>query len=74
MKTGDSCAYVVSVRTRPLNAPLREPFAIAGGTQAAVRNVLVEVRLSDGTSGFGECAPLPAFNGETQAAAPAAVR
>ncbi|MEK7657218.1 MAG: dipeptide epimerase, partial [Elusimicrobiota bacterium] len=55
-----------------MNAPLREPFAIAGGTQAAVRNVLVEVRLSDGTIGFGECAPLPAFNGETQAAAAAA--
>lgn len=58
---------VQEVLVRPLNVPLRESFDIAGGSHAVAANVLVEARLSDGTRGFGECAPLPAFNGETQA-------
>lgn len=46
---------------------MREPFAIAGGSQDVVANVLVRAELSDGTVGWGEGAPMPAFNGETQA-------
>jgi L-Ala-D/L-Glu epimerase len=48
---------------------LRVPFGIAGGAQAVAHNVLVTVELEDGTVGHGEAAPLPAYNGETQAQA-----
>ncbi len=50
-----------------LDIPLFEPFGISGGAQAAANNVLVTLELADGTRGYGEAAPLPAYNGETQA-------
>jgi L-alanine-DL-glutamate epimerase-like enolase superfamily enzyme len=56
-----------------LELSLHEPFAIAGGAQASAANVLVTVTLADGTLGFGEGAPLPAYNGETQAGTLAAL-
>lgn len=56
-----------------LDIPLREPFGIAGGAQELAANLLVTVELADGTLGLGEAAPFPAFNGETQAGAQAAV-
>jgi L-Ala-D/L-Glu epimerase len=56
----------------PLDIPLRKPFGIAGGAQQTARNVLVRVELADGTVGYGEAAPFPAFNGETQPQAIAA--
>src|ERR687885_2772803 len=56
-----------------LDIPLHTPFGIAGGAQDLARNLLVTVELSDGTRGYGEAAPFPAFNGETQAIARAAV-
>jgi len=49
-----------------LDIPLHEPFGIAGGVQEHAANLLVTVELLDGTLGFGEAAPFPAFNGETQ--------
>lgn len=52
-----------------LDLPLRAPFGISGGSQSVARNVLAAVALSDGSVGLGEAAPLPAYNGETQAAA-----
>ncbi len=58
-----------SVEVTPLDIPLFEPFGISGGAQAAANNVLVSVELADGTRGYGEAAPLPAYNGETQAQA-----
>src|SRR3954451_11657976 len=61
----------LSVET--LNIALRVPFGIAGGAQELARNLLVTVELADGTRGYGEAAPFPAFNGETQEAARAAV-
>jgi L-alanine-DL-glutamate epimerase-like enolase superfamily enzyme len=48
---------------------MSEPFVIAGGREAAVRNLLVRVRLACGAVGWGEGAPMPAYNGETQAGA-----
>jgi L-alanine-DL-glutamate epimerase-like enolase superfamily enzyme len=57
----------------PLDVPLHEPFGIAGGATAVVEAALVTVELADGTLGFGEASPLPAFNGETRAAAVSAV-
>lgn len=57
----------------PLDIPLHEPFGISGGAQEAANNVLVTVELADGTRGYGEAAPLPPYNGETQAQAIAAL-
>lgn len=68
-----SDATVTSVRARPWNIDLTEPFGIATGAQFVAENVLVEVHLADGTRGLGEAAPFPAVNGETQAQALSAV-
>ncbi|HBL15882.1 MAG: hypothetical protein A2X36_06830 [Elusimicrobia bacterium GWA2_69_24] len=65
---------VADVSARRLDIPLRRSFDIAGGSHARVANVLVTAVLEDGTRGYGECAPMPAFNGETQDEALAAVR
>jgi L-alanine-DL-glutamate epimerase-like enolase superfamily enzyme len=54
----------ISVAT--LDIPLAEPFGIAGGAQDIARNLLVTLELADGTRGYGEAAPFPVFNGETQ--------
>ena len=51
----------------PLSIALTEPFGIAGGAQQRAENVLVRLRLDDGTDGFGEAAPFAAVTGETQA-------
>jgi L-alanine-DL-glutamate epimerase-like enolase superfamily enzyme len=56
-----------------LDIPLIAPFGIATGTQDVARNLLVQVELADGTRGYGEAAPFPAVNGETQELARAAV-
>lgn len=58
---------VQSLEIVPLDIPLFEPFGISGGAQAAANNVLVTLELADGTRGYGEASPLPAYNGETQA-------
>lgn len=62
-----------SLTVTPLDIPLYEPFGIAGGAQDMARNLLVAVELADGTRGYGEAAPFPAFNGETQETARAAI-
>jgi L-alanine-DL-glutamate epimerase-like enolase superfamily enzyme len=58
-----------SVRYAPLDIPLLAPFGISGGALEVAANVLVSVELEDGSVGYGEAAPFPAYNGETQAAA-----
>ena len=63
-----------AVTIRALDIPLFEPFGISGGAQASAANVLVRVELQDGTVGHGEAAPLPPYNGETQADALRALR
>jgi L-Ala-D/L-Glu epimerase len=62
----DTC--VVELRAVAWDIELTEPFGIATGAQTKACNVLVEVRLADGTRGLGEAAPFPAVSGETQAA------
>lgn len=63
-----------SIAVRELNIPLFSPFGIAGGAQASAQNLLVTVELADGTLGYGEGAPFPAYNGETQEKALEGVR
>lgn len=57
-----------------LDVPMKEPFGIAGGAQTRAANVLVRAVLEGGAEGWGEGAPMPAFNGETQAGTLAAAR
>ncbi|MBN9167414.1 MAG: hypothetical protein BGO98_06395 [Myxococcales bacterium 68-20] len=45
---------------------MKKPFGIAGGAQVEAKNVLVELVVDGGLRGWGEGAPFPAFNGETQ--------
>ena len=63
-----------SVTVEPLNIPLLEPFTIATGSVSEARNVLVTVRLEDGSVGYGECAPFPPSTGESQETALATAR
>jgi L-Ala-D/L-Glu epimerase len=62
-----SPALIRDLTFRPLDIPLFVPFGISGGAQPAANNVIARVELADGTVGFGEAAPLPPYNGETQA-------
>ncbi|BCM92886.1 aromatic dipeptide epimerase [Abditibacteriota bacterium] len=55
-----------SLSVQELNIPLWESFGIAGGAQQIAKNLLVTIELADGTRGYGEAAPFPSFNGETQ--------
>ncbi|MBI5624391.1 MAG: dipeptide epimerase [Elusimicrobia bacterium] len=64
---------VAGVSAFALDAPMNAPFEIATGAQTEVRNVLVRVRLGDGTVGWGEGAPIP-YKRETQASVLKAVR
>ncbi len=64
---------ITDLRFGPFDIPLIEPFAIATGAQPVAQNVLVELRLADGTRGYGEAAPFPAVTGETQASTLAAL-
>src|SRR6266480_6442174 len=65
---------IQSITVEPLNIPLLEPFTIATGATTQARNVLVTVTLSDGSIGYGECAPFTPSTGETQATALAAAQ
>lgn len=62
-----SPTVIRSLDATRLDIPLHAPFGISGGAQAVANNVLVNLVLEDGTVGYGEAAPLPAYNGETQA-------
>lgn len=64
---------IAELRFEPLDLPLTEPFAIATGAPEQANNVLVRVRLEDGTVGLGEAAPFTAVSGETQASTLAAL-
>lgn len=64
---------IKDVQARRLDVPMRKAFGIAGGVQDVARNVLVELTLASGVRGWGEAAPLPPFNGETQEDALAAI-
>ena len=64
---------IESIRAQRLDIPMKKAFGIAGGAQEVASNVLVELTLGSGVRGWGEAAPLPAFNGETQDAALSAI-
>ena len=57
---------IARLSARRLDVPLTKPFGISRGTQQVAANVLLEMVLEGGVRGWGEGAPFPAFNGETQ--------
>ena len=63
---------IARLSARRLDVPLTRPFGISRGAQHLAANVLVELVLEGGVRGWGEGAPFPAFNGETQEQALAA--
>jgi L-Ala-D/L-Glu epimerase len=63
---------IESVTVEPLNIPLLEPFTIATGSVSAASNVLITIKLQDGSVGYGESAPFPPSTGESQETALAA--
>ncbi len=65
-------SFIRQFEFKPLDIPLHTPFGISGGAQAVANNVLVSVEIDGGFVGYGEAAPLPPYNGETQAQALAA--
>lgn len=65
-RSSSSTTRIVSLDASPLDIPLVEPFAIATGAQPTAHNILVRLRLADGTVGYGEAAPFPAVTDETQ--------
>ena len=58
---------ITDLSFEPLDLALTEPFAIATGAPTMANNVLIRLKLADGTVGLGESAPLTAVSGETQA-------
>jgi L-alanine-DL-glutamate epimerase-like enolase superfamily enzyme len=57
------------VTVEPVTIPLDEPFRISIGTKYSIENALITIQLEDGTTGYGEAAPLEPINGENQATA-----
>lgn len=49
-----------------LSIPLKEPFITSLGRDDDARNVLVKIITDQGLTGFGECSPYMAINGESQ--------
>lgn len=56
---------IVEVDARLARVGMNAPFAIAGGSSSELETVFTRIRLRDGTTGWGEASPFPAFNGET---------
>ncbi len=67
-----SGSRIVGLSARRLDVPLTRPFGISRGAQQRAANILVGMTLDGGVRGWGEGAPFPAFNGETQEQALAA--
>src|ERR1051326_5975557 len=62
---------VVRARLFAVAIPLREPFAISGGTMVVRRSLILELTDGKGHTGFGESAPFeqPFYSSETIASA-----
>nr|MBS0038190.1 dipeptide epimerase [Saprospiraceae bacterium] len=55
---------ISEIRIYPLKVPLKEPFVISLGTIYHARNLLIEIKGSNGMTGQGECSPYSFINGE----------
>jgi L-alanine-DL-glutamate epimerase-like enolase superfamily enzyme len=50
----------------PLELELNQPFSISGGESRSVEIAVVRIELADGTTGLGEAAPFPPYDGQTR--------
>lgn len=57
---------ITQVELYKLSIPLKEPFITSLGRDDFARNVLVRIETNEGITGFGECSPYMAINGESQ--------
>jgi L-alanine-DL-glutamate epimerase-like enolase superfamily enzyme len=64
---------IVDLAASPLNIPLKAPFVVATARLDAVENVIIRVKLSDGSVGWGEASTLPPITVENQQLALSAV-
>lgn len=55
---------IVELRAEPLTIPMKSPFESAKRRSTEAENVLISVRLADGTVGFGEASPASYVTGE----------
>ncbi|HLF33586.1 MAG TPA: dipeptide epimerase [Cyclobacteriaceae bacterium] len=53
----------MSVSLIPVDIPLTDHFVISQGEVRMVRNIFVEIRLQEGTPGYGEITPFPELAG-----------
>ena len=58
---------IAAVELLPLRLPMRRPFVTAAGSKRVSKNLLVVLRLEDGTAGFGEASASLAWPDQTQA-------
>ena len=50
----EAASRITGAALIPLTLPLRQPFVTALGEKRVSRNLLVAVRLADGSTGYGE--------------------
>ncbi len=65
---------ITAVRLYRYQLPFRQPLKLAGGTLTHRRGFLLEVQTREGASGWGEAAPFPGLNRETEAEVEASLR
>lgn len=65
---------ITGVALIPLTLPMRQPFVTALGEKEVSRNLLIAVRLADGTTGYGEASASLAWPEETREAMARALR
>lgn len=71
-KTLSAPPRIAGLSCTPKELLLTETFGTAAGKLVSARNVFVELKLTDGTVGWGEAAPFEAITGESQEAVLAA--
>lgn len=57
---------ISQVELYKLSIPLKEPFITSLGRDDSAQNILVKIITAQGLTGFGECSPYMAINGESQ--------
>lgn len=68
-----SSSLISTIDLAPLNVPMRRPFITALGEKSVSQNLLVTVRLEDGSTGYGEASSSLAWPSETPSAMTAAL-
>jgi muconate cycloisomerase len=64
---GPAVAFVECLEVFTVRFPFRQPFVHNLATRRESRSLIVRIRLSDGTLGYGEALPRPYLTGETEA-------